>query len=78
MSAEAVVPTQTRPGSFTVPFAGNLVPLPSVDVSVHRERPKGAGKHKSHISVLSKDEKNGRIRGYLYIQTSGTLSFVLL
>lgn len=57
MSAEAVMPMQTRPGSFTVPIAGNLVPLPSVDVSVPQERPKGAGKHKSHISVLSKDKK---------------------
>lgn len=57
MSAEAVVPTQTRPGSFTVPVAGNLVPLPSVDAFVHQERPKGAGKCKSHISVLSKDKK---------------------
>lgn len=57
MSAEAVVPTQTRPGSFTVPIAGNLVPLRSVDVSVHQQRPNGAGKHKSRISVLSKDDK---------------------
>lgn len=66
MSAEAVVPMQTRPGGFTVPIAGSLVPLPSVDVSVQQERPKGAGKHKSHIFVLSKDKKSENWRLFVH------------
>lgn len=76
MSAEAVVPTQTRPGNFTVPIAENLVPLSSVDVSVHQESPK-VQVNINPIFLCYPKTKNERIRDYLYIQTSGTLSFVL-